>query len=99
MTFSSLVTKLADAIASPHTGAVNEVQCQVEAEIIGYLMGRKVAKNDAKYVPKGFGDHSSQLLETLNRVASKASVVLLRAKKKERTRGQFSEETFKTQRD
>ena len=74
--FGLLIEKLQDTISQPHEGAVNTKQCQVEAEIIGYLLGKKVAKRDEEYLPEGF-DENSTLLGTLNLIAKKACIQLL----------------------
>ncbi|SRR5258708_5422191 len=71
------IGKLQVAINEPHEGPVNARQSQVEAEIIGYLLGRKVAKNDEEYIPEAL-DINSPLLMSLNLVAKKACLQLLR---------------------
>lgn len=70
--FSTLVQKLTDAMNAPHEGHVNTEQCRVEAELIGYLLGKKIVKKSAEYVPEGFDGYPTLPLPALNSVATVA---------------------------
>lgn len=71
--FSLLINRLGEAHGTPSQGKVNIVQCQVETEIIGYLIGRKVAKNSEDYAPEDIASSHTLPLRSLNRVARHAS--------------------------
>ncbi len=82
--FSLLVAKLQDAIDKHPRARVNTQQCQVEAEIIGYLIGRKVAKNNSKYVPEDIDEYHTLPLRSLNRVATHAYIAFQQEQKKDK---------------
>lgn len=71
-TFPQLIARLTDAMAAPHGGDVNEEQCRVEAEIIGYLLGGKIVNKNASYLPEDFANHPTLPLIALDKVATKA---------------------------
>lgn len=75
--FSDLVDKLIKADEAPIKGEVNVAKCQAEAEIVGYLIGRKLRKNDSKFAPTEIDKYHTLALRSLNRVASQAAKSLM----------------------
>lgn len=79
--FADLITKLKKTMDKPSVEKVNAEQCQVEAEIVGYLLGRKIAMGDSKFVPQGIDNHTLPL-RSLNRVATSAYIAFQSENKK-----------------
>lgn len=79
--FALLIEKLQKAIDDYSGAEVNTKRCQVEAEIIGYLIGRKLAKNDKDYVPEDIDSYHTLPLRSLNRVATQAYIAFRRENK------------------
>ncbi len=90
--FSDLVTKLMDATEKQIADEVNIARCQAEAEIIGYLIGRKLVKNDPDYVPEEIDNYHTLPLRSLNRVATQACISL-----KQGESGQKSSQSLETE--
>jgi hypothetical protein len=70
--FKLLIKKLESAIKKSKKNELNTLQCQIETEIIGYLLGRKIAQENAEYVPEDLSKYPTLPLVSLNRVAKKA---------------------------
>lgn len=47
-------------------------KCKAEMKIVGYLLGCKVAKHDARYVPEGINQYHTLPLRSLNQMATRA---------------------------
>lgn len=80
--FSLLIQKLRASIDGYEGDGVNEERCRVEAEIIGYLIGRKVIKKDPEYVPEDLEKYLQLSLPKLNLVAIGAALEMLPAQQK-----------------
>lgn len=74
--FKLLIQRLEETSAKPADGAINLPQCDVETEIIGYLVGCKLAKHDPTYTPEDLSSYPLLPLAKLNHLASKAATVL-----------------------
>jgi hypothetical protein len=72
-----LVKKLRDAINRKKPNTVNLKQAQIEAEIIGYLIGLKVSKKQINYAPPSIGYFRDLPLQQLLMVAQKAASEIL----------------------
>lgn len=66
---------------NPVDGEVNIAQCQIESEIVGYLLAEKVIKKQADAVPEGIGGYHTLPLQSLNKVATAAYLAYQKTKK------------------